>query len=151
MNGRLYANYPNETIPISAIIGLTGMNGYTGPTGPQGPQGPSNSSAPIKYDIIQYYGNDETTQLNPVSQYVFLNGNNNLNLPTPSQTWAGVQINARIIDNSIISRNSIVVYSSGGNVVIASGQGTIGIPSIITVSSLSASFICDGTYWVQFP
>jgi hypothetical protein len=37
--GRLFANYPDESIPVSAIIGLNGPQGLSGPQGPTGPQG----------------------------------------------------------------------------------------------------------------
>jgi hypothetical protein len=52
IHGNLYANYPDETIPISAIIGNVNMNIIQGPTGPIGPQGAINNSSDLSF-----YGN----------------------------------------------------------------------------------------------
>ena len=152
--GRLFTNYPDETIPISAIIGATGINGQTGstgPTGPQGPQGPQgNCCSTVKYSIVNYDGDNNTPELNPVSQYIFIAGNNKLTLPNPIPSWKGVEVNARIIDDAIIS-NGYINVSTSTNTIIPSGLGISDSTNNLTVTSLSATFICNGTYWVQFP
>jgi hypothetical protein len=208
INGRLYANYPDESIPISAIVGLDGMDGSQGPQGRQGPQGPqgpqgvgtigpagrtgptgptgpganqslnttsdvsfnsmnitndvnitgrlyANSivgSTSIKYSVVQYDGAENNQLLNPVSQYVFIYGNTNLTLPVPnpSSTWVGVEVKARVVDSTIVSYGSVNLFCDS-NRLIASGQGSNTGVSNLTVSGLSTTFICDGTYWIQFP
>jgi hypothetical protein len=162
-------------------IGPTGNRGDTGPTGPTGPGADQpldttsdvsfNSinvtndvnitgrlfantivgSTSIRYSVVQYNTSDDPLELQPVSQYVFISGNNNsygsLTLPNPNtNNCLGVEVNMRVINAGI----DVTVFSDVAP-LYASGETTPTTGGNITLSSLSSTFICNGTYWIQFP
>ena len=170
--GRLFANYPDESIPVSAIIGSQN----NGPIADQPLNTTSDVSfnsinvtndlnitgrlyantivgtTSIRYSVVQYDTGDEPIELQSVSQYVFISGNNNssgsVTLPNPNTTnCLGVEVNMRIINATGID---VTVFSDVAP-LYASGQTTPTTGGNITLSSLSATFICNGPYWIQFP
>jgi hypothetical protein len=163
LNNRLFVGGNvtiNSNLTVSGDASLNNRVFINGPLYVGGNQvSLSTYAGSVSYVITDYNGSNVDYDGNVInsndpipqtSQYVFITGNTNLVLPTPSIGWKGVEVNAVTIDSNIINSvtTTFTVYASGNDNTIIE-KGNYSPTNIINTISLSSTLICNGTYWVE--